>query len=117
MLNLILNELKQIAKMTRIKDYNNMSKERSSSVLDELESVKSLNIVKVKNIKEVFDELGDRFLKPKIKEIRKNLSKSKIKEIEKNLLELEENLSEPKKYYDYDDAKYKGIRDVRNLFK
>ena len=45
MLNLILNELKQIPKMRRIEDYNNMSKERLSSVLDELESVKSLNIV------------------------------------------------------------------------
>ena len=95
MLNLILNKLKQIAKMRRIEDYNNMSKERLSSVLDESESVKSLNIAKVKNIKEDFDELRDIFLKPKIKEIRKNLSESKIKEIEKNLLELEENFSEP----------------------
>ena len=95
MLNLILNELKQISKMRHIEDYNNMSKERLSSVLDESESVKSLNIVKVKNIKEDFDELRDIFLKPKIKKIRKNLSESKIKEIEKNLLELEENFSEP----------------------
>ena len=46
----------------------------------------------------------------------KNLSQSKIKEIEKNLFELEESLSKLKKYYDYDDAEYKGIRDVGNLF-
>ena len=57
--------------------------------------------------------MRDRFLKPKINEIRKNLyeienkknlSKSKIKEIEENLLELEESLSKLKKYYGYDDA-------------
>ena len=39
-----------------------------------------------------------------------------IKEIERNLFELEENLSEPKKYYDYDDTEYKRIRDVKDLF-
>ena len=40
----------------------------------------------------------------------------KIEKIKKNLLELEENLSKPKKYYDYDDIEYKGIRDVKDLF-
>ena len=29
---------------------------------------------------------------------------------------LEENLSKTKKYYDYDDTEYKGIRDVKDLF-
>ena len=47
---------------------------------------------------------------------RHGFSKSKIKEIEKNLNELEEGLPKLKKYYDYDDIKYKGIRDVGNLF-
>ena len=37
MLNLTLNELKQIAKMRRIKNYKNMSKERALSALDESE--------------------------------------------------------------------------------
>ena len=40
----------------------------------------------------------------------------KIKEIEKNIFELQESLFKPKKYYDYDDTEYKGIRNVRNLF-
>ena len=44
------------------------------------------------------------------------LSKFKIKEIEKNLAELEENLSKIKKYYDYDDREYRGIRNIRDLF-
>ena len=29
---------------------------------------------------------------------------------------MEENLFNPKKYYDYDDTEYTGIRDVKDLF-
>ena len=41
MLNLSLNELKQIPKTIRIKDYKNMSKERLLSILSESELVES----------------------------------------------------------------------------
>ena len=67
----------------------------------------------------------DKFSKSKINEIRrtlyeieneKNLFAPKIKEIETHLNELEENLFKPKKYYDYDDTEYTGIRDVKDLF-
>ena len=34
----------------------------------------------------------------------------------KNLPRLEKSLSKLKKYYDYDDIEYRGIRDVKNLF-
>ena len=60
-------------------------------------SKKNLDNAKIKKITEDFNKLTDRFLKPKIKEIRKNLheienkknlSESKIKKIEKNLLKL-----------------------------
>ena len=44
------------------------------------------------------------------------LYKPKTKETEKNLFELEKKLSKLRKYYDYDDIEYKGIRDVGNLF-
>ena len=63
-------------------------------------------------------------MKPKIKEIRKNLydienltnlSESKIKEIEKNVSELEESLFKIKGYNDYDDTEYEGIKEI-NLF-
>ena len=40
----------------------------------------------------------------------------KLKEIENNLYELERNLSKTKKYYDYDDAEYRGKKDVKDLF-
>ena len=75
----------------------------------------------MKMIKEKVNELRERFYKPKIKEIRrnpydienpKNLFASKTKEIERNLFELEESLFKPRKYYDYHDIIYKGIRDV-----
>ena len=36
--------------------------------------------------------------------------------MKKNLTELEENLLKSKKYYEYDDSEYRGIRNVRDLF-
>ena len=54
--NLSLNELKQIAKMRRIKGYKNMSKERLLSVLDESESAKSkknLDNARIKRLEKI----------------------------------------------------------------
>ena len=114
--------------MRRIKNYKYMSKEMLLSALYESElagSENNFDNARIKKIREDLNKLRDRFLKPKIKEIirnvyeienKKNLSKSKIKEIEQNLIELEESLFKLSKYYDYDDIKYKGIRDVENLF-
>ena len=123
MLNLSLNELKLIAKSRDIKSYKSMSEDKLAKILSESESkINSLELT-IKETREKFNDLRDRYSKPKIKEIRrniyeneKNLSASKIKEIEQNLLELENNLSTLKKYYDYDGIEYKGIRDVGNLF-
>ena len=69
MLNLLLNELKQMGKMRRIKGYKKMSKKRLLNALDELESAKRLNNTKIEKIKEELNKLRDRFLGPKIKEI------------------------------------------------
>ena len=129
--NLSLNGLKQIAKIRRIKNYKNMSKERLLSALDESKrnsierSVNNFNNARIKKIREDLNKLRDRFLKSKIKEVRRNLYeienknnlfKSKIKEIEQNLVELEESLFKLNMYYDYDNDKYYGIRDIENLF-
>ena len=105
MLNLLLNQLKLVAKLRCIKGYKSMSKEKLLSALSESESAGSGNDfdnARMKKISEDFNKSKDRFLKPKIKEIRrklydiekKGLSKSKIKEIEQNLIELEESLLE-----------------------
>ena len=76
---------------------------------------------RIEKIRKQFNESRYRFSKLKIKEITKNLyeieneknsSESKIKEIERNLAKLDENLSKTKKYYDYDDIEYRGIRNV-----
>ena len=79
MLNLSLNKLKEIVKMRCIKGYKNMSKERLLNTLDESESAKSLNNAKIEQIKEDFNKLRDRFSKPKINKIRKNLYEIKNK--------------------------------------
>ena len=94
-INLSLNEWKQTAKITRIKGYKSRCKERLLSAISESESAKSVNNAKMKTIREDFNELRDWLLKPKIKQIRKNLyeienkknpSASKLKEIEKIFL-------------------------------
>ena len=109
MLNLSLNELKLIAKSKHINSQKNISQDRLLSTLNESKSVegeKNLDNAGIKKMREDFDELKDRLLKPKIKEIRrnlyeienkKNLSKSKIR-TEENLLELEKSLFKLKKY-------------------
>ena len=43
------------------------------------------------------------------------MENKKINQIEKNL-KSEKSLSKLKKYHDYDDIEYKGVRDVKNLF-
>ena len=45
----------------------------------------------------------------------KNLLRQKIKKKEEIIFNLEERLSKLSRYYDYDDKKYKRIRDVQNL--
>ena len=107
MVNLSLNELKLIAKNRGIKDQKSKSRDELTKIISKPESkIDSLEL-RIKEIREEFNELEDRFSKPKMKEIRRNLYENeknlftpKIKEIEKNL-ELEKNLSNLKKYYDY----------------
>ena len=138
MIKLSLNELTLTAGSRGIKGYKSLSKKRLLSALNESESVqseKNLRNARTKQIRQEFNKLRDRFLKPKMKEIKrnlhdfinisfhlfqiknkKNLPKSKIIEIGKNLLELEGSVSKLKKCYDYDDVEYKGVQDVGNLF-
>ena len=65
--------------MRRIKGYKTMSKEILLNALDESESAKSLDNVKIEKIKEDFMKLRDRFLKPKLKKIRKKFYEIKTK--------------------------------------
>ena len=112
-----------------------MFEDRLLSALKESESLKERDDTKpksyfskarVEKIRKEFNESRYKISKSRTNEIRKNLYEierneknlfaSKIKEIERNLTELEENLSKTKKYYDYDETEYKGIKNVEDLF-
>ena len=125
MISLSLDELKLVAKNRGIKDYKNKSEDDLIKILSEPKTKISLSKKKIEDIRKDVNKSRHIFSKSKIKQIRKslydiknpkNLSKSKIKEIEKDLLEFEKSISKPKKYYDYDDNEYRGIRDIRSLF-
>ena len=65
MLNLSLNELKQMAKRRRFKCYRSMSKERllsAFSVSEIVENEKNLDNARIKKIVKDFNILRDRFL-------------------------------------------------------
>ena len=81
MVDLSLNELKQVAKSRGIKGYKSMSNKKLLSALSESESAESATSLsknsfddeRLTKIRKDFNELRDRFSKPQIKEIRKNL--------------------------------------------
>ena len=86
-----------------------------------VESKNSFDDERFKKIRRKFNELRNRFSKPQIKEIRrnpygiknpKNLLTQKIKEILKNIFELEQCLSNFKKYRSQDDFEHKNLREI-----
>ena len=73
-LNLSVNELKLVAKSRSIKGYKSMTKERLLSAFSELvENKHRFDDERLKKIRKDFNVLRDRFSKPQIKEIRKNI--------------------------------------------
>ena len=72
MINLPLEELKVVAKSRGIKDYENKSEDDLIKILDESTRT-SLSKKKIEGIRKGFNKLRDRFLKPKIEEIRRSL--------------------------------------------
>ena len=132
MLNLCRNELDQIVKMRCIKNYKNMSQEglliallKSGCSFADLRKSNSDNAETEKTIKN-FNELRDKLSRLEIKKIRKKIYKIENNEnfsilekekIEQYFTELEKSLHKVKKYYDYDDPDYKGIREKIYLVK
>ena len=122
---LSLDEMKVIVKNRGTKDYKNKPEDDLIRILSEPKTKRRLSKKKIEDMRKDVNKSRHIFSKSKIKQIRKslygiknpkNLSKSKIKEIETNLLAFEKSFSKPKKYHDYDDNEYRGIRDVRSLF-
>ena len=109
MQNYSKNELELIAKMRRIKNYKNISKEELLiSLLKSKQSHVELYKSKFDNLEieqttKIFNELRNKFLKPKIKEIRK---KSYEKEkIDNYFKDLENELKKVKKYQEEQEKK------------
>ena len=122
MINLLLDELKLVAKIRKIRDYKIKSKEDLIKILSEPKPKISLPKKKIKKIKKDFSELRHKFSKSEINKFIKslydikhytNLSAAEIRETEKNLIELEKSLQFKKCH---DDDEYKKIRSVRRLF-
>ena len=73
MTSLSLDELKLVAKNRGIKDYKNKSEDDLIKILSKLKTKTSLTKKKIRDIRKDFNKLRDIFLKPKKKEIRRNL--------------------------------------------
>ena len=139
MKNLLQNELEKIAKIRHIKNYKNMSKEglliallKSGQSLAELYKNKS-NSVEIGETKKIFNELGNRFSKSNIKDIRKNLCEKekgleneeqekkttcqRIKKIINFLKRLQGKENLKKKYRNRDSQDYVEIKYIKNLYK
>ena len=115
-----------------------MCKEKLLSTLNESESVESATPLsrnsfdgeRLKKIRKDFNELRDKFSKPQMKEIRKNLYdiknfkkyfngvalKTNNQETKESLFKLEERLFNFKKYRFQDDFKYRNIGDITHFF-
>ena len=108
-----------LAQKRGIIDYGNMSNDELSRALKASENK---NKTRIDEIREEIKELGHKLSRQELKEIKKNLyeienkkGRLKSKKTKKYLNKLEERIYELNKYYDYDDVKYRGIRDIKDL--
>ena len=109
-----------LAQKRGITDYGNMSNDELSRTLKASENK---NKTRIDEIREEIKELGHKLSRKELKEIKKNLYETehkkdrlKSKKTKKYLDKLEERIYKLNKYYDYDDVKYRGIRDIKDLF-
>ena len=112
------NIIELLAKMRNINDYKSKSDDR----LHEIFKKQSKNKERIDNIREDLKDLSYKLSKSELKEIKTNLynkEKKKIstKKTNKYLDELDKKILKLEKYHNYDDHEYKGIKDVKDLFK
>ena len=104
------NIIEFLAKMRNIKNY----KSKSSGKLYEIFKKQSNNKKRIDNIREDLKGLSYKLSKSELKNIKTNLSSNKtskyLDELDKKILKLDE-------YRDYDDYEYKGIKNIKDLFK
>ena len=88
-----------------------------------LKASENKNKTRIDEIREDIKELGHKLSRQELKEIKKNLyerenkkGRLESKKTKKYLNKLEERIYKLNKYYDYDDVKYRGISDIKDLF-
>ena len=108
-----------LAKMRNIKDY----KSKSSDRLRTLYEKQSKNRERIDNIKEELKNPTYNISKSESKDIKRtiyNIEKRNVvgsKKTSKYLDELDKKILKLDKYHDSDDYEYKGIKDIKDLFK
>ena len=101
-------------------DFENMSNDELSRALKASENKDN---TRTEKIREEIKKLSHKFSRQELKEIIKNLyeieskkGRLESKKTKKYLSKLEERIYKLNRYYDYDDVKYRGIRDIKDLF-
>ena len=108
-----------LAQKRGITDYGNMSNDELSRALKASENKDN---TRIDEIREEIKELGHKLSRQELKEIKKNLyeienkkGRLESKKTKKYLNKLEGRIYKLNKYYDYDDVKHRGIKDIKDL--
>ena len=105
--------------MRNINDYKSKSNDR----LHEIFKKQSKNKERIDNIREDLKDVTHKHSKSELKEIKTSLynieKRKKIcsKKTNKYLDDLDKKIFKLEKYHDYDDHEFKGIKDIKGLFK
>ena len=108
-----------LAKKRNIKNYKSKSSDRLYNIFKK----QSKNKKGIDDIRKELINPRYNILKSESKDIKRNLyniekqRKISSKRANKYLDELDERITRLDKYHDYDDFEYKGIKDIKNLFK
>ena len=113
------NIIEFLAKLRNINNYNSKSNDRLHEIFKE----QSKNEERIDNIREDLKDLSYKLSKSELKEIKTNLyniekrKNNSTKKTNKYLDELDKKILKLEKNQDYDDHEYKGIKDIKDLFK
>ena len=114
-----------LSKKRNIKNYKCKSNDKLLQAIKENNTSKKepKNKERIDSIREDFKNLSYKLSKSELKEIKYNLyniEKTKqfnSKKTNKRLIDLEKKFLELKKYHAHDDNEYRGIKDIKDLFK
>ena len=113
-----------LAKKRNIKNYKRKSDDKLLQAIKENNTPKKQpkNKKRIDSIREDFKNLSYKLSKSELKEIKNNLYNIATKQFNpkktnKRLIDLEKKLLELRKYHDHDDNEYRGIKDIKDLFK